>query len=128
MAKLGERLDQSVKIYARAGASRGGKEAERYRLLYQTSAGVRDESDAEFDENERAQIEHVRRFTMRRRSIPKDGLIVWRGDVYRIRRTDDLDGRSRRIRVTACRVEPRASLAAAQIGEGGEAADGDIWI
>lgn len=114
------RLNQTVTIYKRAGETSGGTKAERYVPVRTVGAAVRDDSDREHDEHEAELIEDVRHFTLRRQDVPRDGLIGFDGGLYRIRRTDDGDHRTRRIRVTAYRVTPRATIAQDEVLEDGE--------
>lgn len=114
------RLCQQVTIYRRVGESCGGTQGESYLPLRVTGAAVRDESSREWDEREAAEIEHVLTFTLRAQAIPTDGLIGFRGGLYRIRRIDSGDFRGRRIRVTAYRVTPRATLSQGEVREPGE--------
>lgn len=114
------RLCQPVTIYRRAGETSGGTQAERYLPIRETGAAVRDESEREHDEHEAAATEHVLFFTLRRQEIPTDGLIGFDGGLYRIRRIDQGDRRGRRIRVTAFRVTPRATIRQSEVTEPGE--------
>lgn len=114
------RLSQPVTIYKRAGVSAGGTKAERYLPLRETGAYVRDESTREHDEHEAALTEHVLYFTLRVQDVPSDGLIGWNGGYYRVKRVDRGDYRGRRMRVSAYRVEPRATIAQDEVLEDGE--------
>lgn len=117
------RLRESVIIYERVGKSAGGKAPDEYRPLRTTGAAVRDESMHEYEAAEAADVEHVLVFTLRGQSIPSDGLIGWRGQLYRIRRIDQGDYAGRFMRVTAYNVKPRATL-----GHDEVSADGSVRI
>lgn len=81
--------------------SRGGYGEDEYEKIGETSCEVRDETETEHAAAESAQIEHVRTFTMRARTILPDDLIVWRGEAYRVRRSDGVFNLGREIRVRA---------------------------
>lgn len=114
------RLSQKVTIYKRAGESAGGTKAERYLPIRETGAYVREESEKEHDEHEAAMTEHVLYFTLRVQDVPDDGLIGFNGGLYRVKRIDRGDYRSRRMRVTAFMAKPRATIAQSEVRESGE--------
>lgn len=97
-------------------ASAGGYAADAYREIAVTSAGVRDESEAEYAAAESAQIEHVKTFAMRARDIRDDDVIVWHAGHYRVRRVDRFDHAGREIRVRASLSKSRYSIVEAEHG------------
>lgn len=107
----------TVRILRRAqGGEKGGYDGDRYEEVAVTSAGVRDESEAEYASAESARIEHIRTFSMRARDIRDDDLIVWHQEAHRVRRVDRYENNGREIRVRAAVSRSRYS-----VGTGGEA-------
>ena len=88
----------TVRILRRAqGGEKGGYDGDRYEEVAVTSAGVRDESEAEYASAESARIEHIR-------------------TAHRVRRVDRYENNGREIRVRAAVSRSRYS-----VGTGGEA-------
>jgi len=94
----------------------GGYVGDVYFELAVTSAGVRDESEAEYAAAESAQIEHVKTFAMRARDIRDDDVIVWHKEHYRVRRVDRYDNNGREIRVRASLARSRYTVVEAAHG------------
>ena len=94
----------------------GGYGEDEYEKIGETSCEVRDESPAEFAAAESAGIEHVRMFTMRRRRILEDDLLVWDGIAHRVRKVDGYLNLGREIRVRASVSGSRYSVVGVNLG------------
>lgn len=88
----------------------GGYGEDEYEKIGETSCEVRDESPAEFAAAESAGIEHVRTFTMRKRKILEDDLLIWDGTPHRVRTVDGYLNQGREIRVRASATKSRYSV------------------
>ena len=88
----------------------GGYGEDEYEKIGETSCEVRDESPAEFATAESAGIEHVRTFTMRKRTILEDDLLIWDGTAHRVRTVDGYLNQGREIRVRASATKSRYSV------------------
>jgi hypothetical protein len=88
----------------------GGYSEDEYEKIGETSCEVRDESPAEYAAAESAGIEHVRTFTMRKRKILEDDVLVWDGIRHRVRTVDGYKNQGREIRVRASYSRSRYSV------------------
>lgn len=88
----------------------GGYGEDEYEKIGETSCEVRDESPAEFATAESAGIEHMRTFTMRKRLILEDDLLIWDGTAHRVRTVDGYLNQGREIRVRASATKSRYSV------------------
>lgn len=88
----------------------GGYGEDEYEKIGETSCEVRDESPAEFATAESAGIEHMRTFTMRKRLILEDDLLIWDGIAHRVRTVDGYLNQGREIRVRASATKSRYSV------------------
>lgn len=88
----------------------GGYGEDEYEKVGETSCEVRDESPAEYATAESAGIEHVRTFTMRKRRILEDDLLIWDGITHRVRTVDGYLNQGREITVRASVSKSRYSV------------------
>lgn len=88
----------------------GGYGEDEYEKIGETSCEVRDESPAEYAAAESAGIEHVRMFTMRKRLILEDDVLVWDGIRHRVRTEDGYKHQGREISVRASYARSRFSV------------------
>ena len=107
-----EKYRHSVRILRRPqkSESAGGYGKDEYEEIGKTSCEVRDESPAEFADAESAGIEHVRMFTMRKRKILEDDLLIWDGAAHRVRTVDEYKHQGREICVRASVSASRYSV------------------
>lgn len=91
----------------------GGYGLDEYEKIGETSCKIRDESPAEYADAESAGIEHMRTFTMRKRKILEDDLLIWDGIAHRVRKVDGYLNLGREISV-------RASMSASKYSVKGE--------
>lgn len=102
-----EELRHTVRVLRRTAGTSGGYDADTYRQAFVTSAGVRDESDREYNQSEAAGVTHTRVFTMRAREILPDDLIVWHGREHEVGSVDAIRHDGRFVRVRAAETESR---------------------
>lgn len=102
-----ERYRSRVEILRRRDAGGGGYDPEAYTVIAETSAEVRDESEAEYAAAESERLEHIRTFCMRERDIRDDDMLRYGGELYAVRRIDRYTHGGRELRVRASRSASR---------------------
>ena len=105
-----EELRHTIRVLRRAPGTAGGYGTDAYREAFVTSAGVRDESDREYNQSEAAGVAHTRLFTMRAREVLPDDVIVWHGREHEVRSVDAIQHDGRYVRVRAVETESRHTV------------------